>query len=197
MFTYVSPGLLIINFFFLIRYYRKLKSNKVLLDGYEKNKEKLSIYIKKNNELKNKIFDMTYILNELRSENNNLKNEVYSKEQKTYELIDENKDLKDQNYYKNEESKKALIPFVEREFGEGLIRINDNGVYYHGVCEKEKQKWNKDNQCCRQIFEYKFRDKNKHNLDKYNTFNIDIFCNNCLMIDDNYKYKIFECQGHQ
>ena len=163
---------------------------------------------------------MTYILNELRIENNNLKNEVYSKEQKIYELIDENKDLKDQidykdlkdqidykdlkdqidykNDYKNEESKEEeLTPFVEKDFGEGLIRINKDGVYYHGVCEKEKQKWNKDNQCCKQIFEYKFRDKNKHNLDKFNTFNIDIFCNNCLMIDDNYKYKTFECQGHQ
>ena len=195
MFTYVSPGLLIINFFFLIRYYRKLKTNKTILDEYEKNKEKLSTYMRKTHELKNKNFDMTYILNELRNENNNLKNEVYSKEQKIYELIDENKDLKDKKHYKNEE--KELTPFVEKDFGEGLIRINDNGVYYHGVCEKEKQKWNKDNQCCKQIFEYKFRDKNKHNLDKYNTFNIDIFCNNCLMIADNYKYKTFECQGHQ
>ena len=59
MFTYVSPGLLIINFFFLIRYYRKLKSRKAIIYNYEKNKEKLSTYMKKNHDLKNKIFDIS------------------------------------------------------------------------------------------------------------------------------------------
>ena len=206
MLNYVSPGLLIINFFFLIRYYRKLKSNKTIIDDYERNKEKLSNYIKKNYELKNKNFDMTYFLKELKDENNNLKNDIYSKDQKIYELIDEINDLKNKIEVEEEVKEEVddniqvedkIIPFIESEFGEGLIRLSENGIYYHGVCDKEKQKWNKNNECCRQIYEYKYRDKNKHNLDKYNTFNIDSFCNNCLLIKDNYNYKIFECQGHQ
>ncbi len=120
MLNYVSPGLLIINFFFLIRYYRKLKSNKTIIDDYERNKEKLSNYIKKNYELKNKNFDMTYFLKELKDENNNLKNDIYSKEQKIYDLIDEINDLKNKIEVEEEvddniEVKDKIIPRTANE----------------------------------------------------------------------------------
>ena len=56
MLNYVSPGLLIINFFFLIRYYRKLKSNKTIIDDYMKEiKKNYQTILKKTMNLKIKI----------------------------------------------------------------------------------------------------------------------------------------------
>ena len=54
-----------------------------------------------------------------------------------------------------------LKPFIDNEFGSGLIRVCEDGVYYHGVCKEEVQKWNNNNQCSRQIYEYKIRSNNR------------------------------------
>ena len=89
------------------------------------------------------------------------------------------------------------LPLEEPDFGKGLLRICNGGVYFHGVCHEENQKWNENNKCSKYIYEYKSRSRNRRYLDKYKTYNIDDFCNNCLLIEDKNKYKVFQCQGHE
>lgn len=91
----------------------------------------------------------------------------------------------------------TILPLKEPEFGNGILRSRENGVFYHGVCNEETQKWNDNNKCSRYIYEYKIINKNRRNLDKYKTYNIDEFCNNCLLVEEKNKFKIFECQGHE
>ena len=90
-----------------------------------------------------------------------------------------------------------VLPLKEKDFGEGLLRVCNGGVFYHGVCYEENKKWNENNKCSKYIYEYKTRSKNRRNLDKYKTYNIDNFCNNCLLIKDTKRKKIFQCQGHE
>ncbi len=175
MLEYMYSILLMLNLLFIITGNHKVK-------GIIKDKTNEILLLKKENDT----------LSEL---NNNLSDEIIS-------IVNLNLKLEDEvRYFKKviEENEKSdiFIPFMEKEFGTGLIRVCEDGVYYHGVCEEEKQKWNKNNQCSRQIYEYRVKNNTRKNLDNYNTFNIDEFCNNCLLIKDKNKYKIFECQGHQ
>jgi len=99
------------------------------------------------------------------------------------------------------------VPFKEPKFGNGLLRqVNSfwpvsmckesKSVYYHGVCNEDLQKWNKGNICSKNIYEYKLQNKKRRNTDKYITYNIDEFCNNCSLIKSTNKYNVFKCQGH-
>lgn len=160
------------------------------------------------------ILNILYFINNNRKvnytikDNNNMKNEIIllkkEKDKLNNEIIDiinlnlklEYEAIYFKKYIEDNEKKNTFIPFIEEEFGNGIIRVYENNIYYHGVCEEETQKWNNNNKCSRQIYEYKIKN-NRQNIDKYNTFNIDNFCNNCLLIKDKAKYKIFECQGHQ
>ena len=155
-----------------------------------------------NHRVKSIIKDKNNEITILKKENDNLYelNDVLNGE--LINIINLNLKLEDEvRYFKglidDTDKSNVFIPFIDNEFGSGLIRVCEDGVYYHGVCKEEVQKWNNNNQCSRQIYEYKIRSNNRNNMDKYNTFNIDKFCNNCLLIKDKKKYKIFECQGHQ
>lgn len=155
-----------------------------------------------NHRVKNIINDKENEILLLQKENKKLSEENTNKLNETINIINLNLKLEDEIRFLRksiEENNKldTLVPLIKNEFGSGLIRVCENGVYYHGVCKEETQKWNNNNRCSRQIYEYKIKNNNLHNLDKYNTFNIDEFCNNCLLIKDKKKYKIFECQGHQ
>ena len=99
-----------------------------------------------------------------------LNNEIYDKQQEIYRL-------------KNLQKKKKKditnrIPFIELEFGEGLIRYYENRVYYHGIGSNEKQKWNKDNKWDKSILLFP---ENRRIIRPYTTHNIDEYCNNCIL----------------
>uniref|UniRef100_A0A6C0L3W4 Uncharacterized protein n=1 Tax=viral metagenome TaxID=1070528 RepID=A0A6C0L3W4_9ZZZZ len=156
--------------------------------------------INDNNRLLDKINDKDNIeeeYNQLKIKNDQ-SNQMISKLNQT--ILDKNEEivkLKKENEILQTNERKTL-PFRELSFGNGLIRVFKDGVYYHGVCEEETQKWNKDNKCSRYIYEYQNKDKQRRDLDKFKTYNIDDFCNNCLLIGGNSrKKKIFQCQGHE
>ena len=125
-----------------------------------------------------------------------LNNEIYDKQQEIYRL-------------KNLQKKKKKditnrIPFIELEFGEGLIRYYENGVYYHGIGSNEKQKWNKDNKWDKSILLFP---ENRRIIRPYTTHNIDEYCNNCILDEqlsnepgpsrNKTKYQVFKCLGHE
>ena len=125
-----------------------------------------------------------------------LNNEIYDKQQEIYRL-------------KNLQKKKKKditnrIPFIELEFGEGLIRYYENGVYYHGIGSNEKQKWNKDNKWDKSILLFP---ENRRIIKPYTTHNIDEYCNNCILDEqlsnepgpsrNKTKYQVFKCLGHE
>ena len=125
-----------------------------------------------------------------------LNNEIYDKQQEIYRL-------------KNLQKKKKKditnrIPFIELEFGEGLIRYYENRVYYHGIGSNEKQKWNKDNKWDKSILLFP---ENRRIIRPYTTHNIDEYCNNCILDEqlsnepgpsrNKTKYQVFKCLGHE
>ena len=124
-----------------------------------------------------------------------LNNEIYDKQQEIYRL----KNIK--------MTKKDIInkiPFIEFEFGEGLIRYYENGVYYHGIGSNEKQKWNKNNKWDKSILLFP---ETRKLIRPYTTHNIDEYCNNCVLDEQlsnepgpsrhKTKYQVFKCLGHE
>ena len=189
MYETILPGILFFNITVIIGLVmRHIKLN-IIINDNSIMKDKIELQIKENNLKLEKV-------KLLKSENYHLNEVIHNLNNEIVDIVNKNLKLEDnERYYKNIINGKKK--FIEEDFGSGTIRIFENGVYYHGVCEEEKQTWNKDNQCSRYIYEYNTKSKNKTNLDTYNTFNIDDFCNNCLLMKVKKKYKIFKCQGHQ
>jgi len=131
-----------------------------------------------NDKIKDLDNEITISRKESTTDNEYLQSQVFNESTKEYDTIDKT---------------------LTYNYGTGPIRyISNDYRYFHGVGMKDIKKWNVDNQYNRVFFEY--NDKRKLPSDKYDTFDAEVFCNNCEY-DENYSksrkvLKIYRCLGH-
>lgn len=170
---------------------KMLRSNDKTLQYELQDNIKENLSIKKENNLLN---EKIIILN----------NEIYDKNMEIARLTKNNNDNKDNNDLDQE--KKITIndlPFIEEDFGRGLIRYNEGDVYYHGIGKHEKQKWNENNKWDKSML---LISTDKKITKSYITHNIDEYCNNCMLDEllckqkgpiKKSSFQVYKCLGHQ
>jgi hypothetical protein len=210
--------------YFKAKYYNLLENNKELLSNFEalqksshylfiKNEfleEKTSFHDEEKIKSENINIDLTYKIDILTYENKGLQNlnEEYCEKIKRYDkLFSERSKKTIKHCAKKLNTKKndniSLSGLNNPNFGNGPIRFHNNGKYYHGVCKNDDYSWKteKHNQC---FFEYKEGHKiagpGRH-PDKWDTYNADLFCTNCVIDEELSKnrrvMKIYRCNGHK
>jgi hypothetical protein len=204
---------------FKVKYYKLHQNNKELLSNFEYLQKSSNDLFIKNENLEEKIIyldeeklryeniniDLTHKIDILTFENQKLQklNDEYQEKIKKYNKLFAEKSKKTVKYCAKKTTKKkddniSLSGLNNPNFGNGSIRYYHDGKYYHGVCKNDDYSWITENhhQC---FFEYKEGHK-INNPDKWDTYNANLFCNNCVIDEELSKnrrvLKIYRCNGH-
>jgi hypothetical protein len=133
----------------------------------QRDKDKLSKIKKDLEDMKKAIISLEYDIEQEEKEKFNLENNIETK-----------------------------IPYwIQNKYGEGLIRLKENGKYYHGITIHDKKKYMEDYN--HRFFE-RLDDKNVNWF--LGTKNPNEYCCNCSLDNENTKrrkvYNIYKCNGH-
>ena len=150
-------------------------------ENYDYNYEKKNYYKIEVND-KNKLYKLKNDLNEMKKAIQTLEDNIEEEEKEKFNL---------------ENNIETNIPhWIQNKYGEGIIRLKENGKYYHGITIHDKQKYNINDYNHR--FFQRLDDKNINWF--LGTKNPNEYCCNCSLDNENSKrrkvYNIYKCNGH-
>ena len=115
------------------------------------------------------------------------------------QTLEDNIDQEEKQKFNVENNIETNIPYwIQFKYGNGIIRIKENGKYYHGMTIHDKQKYNIKDYNHR--FFQRLDDKNDPIKWKLGTKDPNEYCCNCSLDNENSKrrkvYNIYQCNWH-
>lgn len=115
---------------------------------------------------------------------------------KAIQTLEDDIEKEEEEKFNAENNIETKIPYwIQNKFGEGIIRLKENGKYYHGITVHDKKKYMEDYN--HRFFE-RLDDKNVNWF--LGTRDSNEYCCNCSLDNENTKrrkvYNIYKCNGH-
>jgi len=115
---------------------------------------------------------------------------------KAIQTLEDNIEEEEKEKFNLENNIETNIPYwIQNKYGEGIIRLKENGKYYHGITIHDKKKY-------MEYYNHRFFQRlDDKNINWFlGTKDPNEYCCNCSLDNENSKrrkvYKVYKCNGH-